>query len=251
MIHTTPRSVLAGLLAFATLVLAACSSAPPLKPADPEPGILAPNANLLTQQIPPVPLSLVQSVARYTEFSGHTFLDWHPSQREMLITHRKPGRNTAQLYRLTGPMAEPEALTDLPDPVTSGSYEPRDGRFIVFARSSGGNEADQLYRLDLDTRVITLLTDTAERHEFNLWLHGRARPNEERPTARFLSASVPLDRTAQQGSRASINTRLWLTDPLQPELRRLVAELPGGGWGVSAISDDDAQVALNHYISAN
>jgi protease II len=148
-------------------------------------------------------------------------------------------------------MAEPEALTDLPDPVSNGSYEPRDGRFIVFSRSSGGNEADQLYRLDVDTRVITLLTDPAERHEFNVWLHGKSQPNQERPPARFLSASVPLDRTAQQGSRASINTRLWLTDPLQPEARRLVADLPGGGWGVSAVSSDDTQLALNHYISAN
>ena len=38
-------------------------------------------------------------------------------------------------------MAEPEALTDFADPVRVGRYDPRDGRYIVFQRASGGNEA--------------------------------------------------------------------------------------------------------------
>src|SRR2546427_4990251 len=126
--------------------------------------VLAPNANLVLQNVPPIPQRLVQQVAKYTDFRGHSFVDWHPTRREMLVAHRKAGGNTVQLFRLAAPMAEPEQLTDFADPVTSASYEPRDGRYIVFERSSGGNEADQLDRLDLPTQQVQLLTNPTQPH---------------------------------------------------------------------------------------
>mgnify|MGYP003353247479 CR=1 FL=1 len=54
-------------------------------------GVLAPNPNLVAQGIPPVPMSLVRAVEKYTEFSGDSFVDWHPNRREMLISHRAQG----------------------------------------------------------------------------------------------------------------------------------------------------------------
>ncbi len=239
--HTT-----SALCLITALLAGACSSLPSA-----DQGVLAPNPNLVVQGIPPVPMRLVKAVERYTEFSGDSFVDWHPNRREMLISHRAPGASTLQLYRLSGPMAEPEALTDFADPVRVGRYDPRDGRYIVFQRASGGNEADLLYRLDLDTRVVTPLVDAGQRYEMNVWLHGNAAPGAEAPPARLLYTAVPLDRTAQGGSRASVDTTLWLADPLHPEGRRPVATLPGTGWEASAVSPDDRQVALLHYLSAN
>jgi dipeptidyl aminopeptidase/acylaminoacyl peptidase len=204
--------------------------------------MLAPNANLVLQNVPPIPQRLVQRVAKYTDFRGHSFVDWHPTRREMLVAHRKAGGNTVQLFRLAAPMAEPEQLTDFADPVTSASYEPRDGRYIVFERSSGGNEADQLYRLDLATRQVTLLTDPNQRHEMQGWLHR---------SSRLLLSSVPLDKTAQGGSRASVTQTLRLIDPAQPSHARTLAELPGTGWFVGGVSWDDKRLALGRYISAN
>ena len=130
-----------------TILLSACSqwpalhSAPAPAPLAPKPVLetLAPNANLFVQGIPPIPLSLVQQVSRYTDFRGHNFVDWHPSRREMLVSYRKAGGNTVQLFRLRGPMAEPEPLTDFADPVRTASYEPLQGNYLVFERSSGGN----------------------------------------------------------------------------------------------------------------
>ena len=69
---------------------------------------------------------------RYTDFRGHSFVDWHPSEREMLVAHRRAGASTAQLYRVSAPLAPPEQITDLADPVTTASYESRDGRSIVY-----------------------------------------------------------------------------------------------------------------------
>ncbi|HSI59427.1 MAG TPA: prolyl oligopeptidase family serine peptidase [Ideonella sp.] len=243
--HPTFATRLAALACLATL--AACSTSTPPSPAE----ILAPNANLVAQGIPPVPLPLVRSVEKYTDFRGHGFVDWHPTQREMLVAHRPAGGDTSQLFRLAGPMAEPERLTNFPDPVTTGSYEPRDGHYIVFARSTGGNEAYQLYRLDLNQpRTLTQLTDPDQRHELNVWLHGTAAPGQPVPPSLAIASSVPLDRTAAGGARTSIATTLWLMDPLRPTDKRKLTELPGAGWQAAAVSWDDKQVALLRYISA-
>jgi len=230
------RHLLAAVVATAC-GLAACGSIPPGAS-----GTIEPNANLVVQGIPPIPASIARDVAKYTDFRGHSFVDWHPLKREMLVSHRPSGASTVQLFRVAAPMAEPEQLTDTTDPVRNASYEPRTGQYIVFARSRGGDEADQLYRLDLPGKQITLLTDPNERHSIEAWTHA---------SGQLVALSVPLDRTAQGGSRASIAQTLWLIDPLQPQSKRKLAELPGGGWGASGVSWDDRRIALTRYLSAN
>ncbi|MFH7041871.1 prolyl oligopeptidase family serine peptidase [Paucibacter sp. JuS9] len=207
----------------------------------PAAAVLAPNANLVVQGIPAVPQSLADAVAAYADFRGHGFVSWHPTQREMLVSHRKAGANTSQLYRLASPMGELEQLTDSQDPVGGATYEPKHGRYIVFARATGGNEVAQLYRLDGKGKEPVLLTDPDQRHALNGWLHN---------SSQLLFTSVPLDRTAQGGSRAQVMTQLWIMDPEKPEAKRKLTEFPGGGWGVGSISWDDKQVALTEYVSA-
>ncbi len=231
------RTVLA---AIAAALVAACAQTPSVPEA-----VFAPNANLVVQGIPPIPQSLVDRVQRYTDFRGHAFVDWHPTKREMLVAYRKAGDNTPQLYRLAGPMAELEPLTAEADPVRVGSYEPREGKYLVYARASGGNEAAQLYRLDLESspqHAATLLTDPDQRHAMIKWLHG---------SSRLIYSAVPLDRTAQGGTRAVVETTLWLFDPLQPESRRKLATLPGAGWFGGTVSPDDKQLAITRYASAS
>lgn len=232
--------------AAAAAALAGCAGAPPRPSASAAPAadgpLLLPNENLLLQSVPDIPIALVRQVERYTDFRGHGLLDWHPVREELLVTHRRGGASTAQLFRVAGALAEPEQLTDFADPVTEASYEPREGRYLVFARSSGGSEADRLYRLDLATRAVTLLTEADERHEAVAWL---------RRSGRLLYTAVPLDRTAQDGSRANPSTALWLMDPLEPEGRRRVAELPGTGWFGGDVSRDGKTLAITLYRSAN
>jgi acetyl esterase/lipase len=235
-----PSRRLASCLVALTLV--ACASGPGTLSA---PDTVAPNPQLHVEGVPPVPRSLVAAVDRYTDFRGHVFVDWHPARREMLVAHRAAGASTPQLFRLTSPLAEPERLTESAEPVTSGQYEPRDGRYIVFERATGGNEVSQLYRMDLDSKATTLLTDPDQRHNLEGWLH-----DEAGQPSRLLYTSVPIDRTAAGASRASIVTTLSLVDPMQPASRRPLAELPGGGWGASVVSWDNRQIALTNYVSA-
>ena len=89
------------------------------------------------------------------------------------------------------PLAEPEPLTDGGEPVSKARYEPIDGNYIVFERGSGGDEAAQLYRLDLASKQTTRLTEPDERNDMQSWLHR---------SSQLLYLSVPLDRTARGGT---------------------------------------------------
>jgi Tol biopolymer transport system component len=226
---------------------------PPAAPAQSTPAMAAapavgsgdwvqPNDKLVLQGIPPIPASVVQDVARYADFRGHGFVDWHPSRREMLVSHRKAGASTPQIYRLAAPMGELEQLTDFAEPVWQASYEPRTGDSIVFERSSGGDEASQIYRLDLATRQVTVVSEPDMRHDLAGWLN---------LSSRLIYSSVPLDRTAAGGRRAEIVQTLTLVDPANPDGRRKLAELPGGGWDVGSASWDDRRLVLNRLYSAN
>jgi dipeptidyl aminopeptidase/acylaminoacyl peptidase len=226
------------LCALGTVLLTACAT--PTAPT----AVVTPNANLVVQGIPPVPQSLADAIGRYNDFRGHSFADWHPTQREMLVLHRKAGANTAQLFRIESPLAEGQQLTDGADPVGRASYEPRSGRYVVFERATGGNEVAQLYRLTLGQPAAqpVLLTSPDERHAMNTWL---------RKSGQLIYSAVPIDRTAQGGTRSKITTTLWLMDPEKPEGRRKLAELDGGGWSAGRPSPDERLVTLTRYLSAN
>ena len=228
------------LCVLGTALLAACASTPTPAPT----AVVTPNANLVVQGIQPVPQSLADAIGRYNDFRGHAFSDWHPTQREMLVSHRKAGANIAQIFRVTAPLTEGEQLTEGVDPVARASYEPRTGKYIVFERATGGNEVAQIYRLPLGQAGAqpVLLTSPDERHSINTWL---------RKSGQLIYSSVPIDRTAQGGTRSKITTTLWLMDPEKPEGRRKLAELDGGGWAAGRPSPDERLISLTRYLSAN
>jgi dipeptidyl aminopeptidase/acylaminoacyl peptidase len=198
---------------------------------------VAPNANLRLEGIPPIPQSIAERVADYTDFRGHGFVDWHPIERNMLVRHRAAGANIAQIFLLREPGGKLEQITDFAEPVGAASFEPNQGKYIVYSKDSGGNEAANIFRLDLPQRTSTLLSDPDQRSGF-VW---------NRKGDRVLIAGVPLDRTAQGGTRAEIVTTLTLVDPLKPEAKRKLAQLPGGGWFGYRFSPDDSQIAVTQF----
>jgi dipeptidyl aminopeptidase/acylaminoacyl peptidase len=194
--------------------------------------------------VPPLSQAALAAVQRYGAVVGHTVADWHPQQREMLVLHRPAGASTTQLFRLRSALGTLEPLTDGADPVSFANWEPGQGRYIVFARGTGGDEAFQLYRLDPETRAATQITPSGQRHSAEAWL-----PRQ----GRLLVASVPLDRTATPGAARELSTTLTVLDPLQPDnpaTRRTLAMLPGGGWFGAVVSADETQLAITRYVSA-
>ena len=234
---------IAALAAIVVLAAAGCANAPP--PAADAPAAIAPAA-LRLEGVPAVPRGVLEAARRYNGVAGHALADWHPTRREMLVLHRPPGASTAQLFRLRTPQGALEPLTDSMtgggDPVASAQWEPREGRFIVFARGTGGDEAYQLYHLDPETRATTQITPAGQRHALLGWVKSRSLA---------LVSSLPLDRTAAGGTRGEVSTTLSLIDPLNPAARQVIAELPGGGWGAAEVSPDEKEIAITQYASAN
>jgi dipeptidyl aminopeptidase/acylaminoacyl peptidase len=200
-----------------------------------------PNEHLTVVGIPPISAVTAERIARYTDFRPRALVDWHPVQRTMLVSTRTKG-TTVQLHLLNKPMGELEQLTNFPDPVRTARFEPRTGRYIVFEKDDGGTEATQLYRLDLDTRKVTLLTDPDEKHALGEWNNAGTR---------MAMTSTQLDKTAGPGRRAEVTTDVALLDPLHPEALQKVASLPGGGWSDFRWSPDDRKLLALNYKSAN
>jgi dipeptidyl aminopeptidase/acylaminoacyl peptidase len=198
---------------------------------------LVPNVNLKADGMPALPASLAAKVAPYTEFRGHGFVDWHPKENSMLVRHREAGANIAQIYQLAAPGGALVKLTDFPDVVSAASYDPIHGKYMVYARDTGGNEATQIYRMDLPSKVSTLLSRPEERSAAT-WNH---------KGDQILIASVPLDKTAKGGTRTQVTTRITLVNPLQPQAQKELGELPGGGWGTFNFSADDKRIAALQY----
>jgi dipeptidyl aminopeptidase/acylaminoacyl peptidase len=241
------KFAVATLCSLLVALLAACAQPKPVVKQTPEPtpapvveDMLTPNAGLHAEGIPPIPKTIASRVAAYTEFRSTVFSDWHPLKREMLVRYRAKDANLAQLYWLHAPRGAREQLTDFPDAVTQPSFDPREGKFVVFARDAGGNEATRLYRLDLADKQLTPLSP-ADLKSAYVWTH---------KGDQLLMASVPLDRTADGGRRDAVSTQLTLVDPLNPETIHKVAELPGAGWGDFTLSPDDRTIIALQSRSA-
>jgi len=196
-----------------------------------QPGDLTPADNLVTENIPKIPASLVERVGRYTEFRAAVLTDWHPTKRQMLITTRFS--DTSQVHRIAFPGGARTQLTFFPDSVGGALYQPRQGKYLVFAKGSGGNERYQTYRYDFATGKVTLLTDGKSRNSLGLWSNA--------------GDQVVYSSTRRNGA----DTDLYLMDPADAKSSRLLLEVKGGGWFPLDWSPDDRQILLFEYVSSN
>jgi len=187
--------------------------------------------NLVVEGIPAIPAALKEDAGRYLEFRGAAFQGWHPQRREMLITTRFA--DTTQLHLVKMPGGARRQLTFLAEPVRGGGYRPKTGECLVFAQDTGGTEMFQLYRHDLDTGRTRLLTDGKSRNTGAAWSKDGRR--------------LAFTSTARNGT----DNDIWVLDPDEPEARRLVCEVNGGGWAAIDWSPDGTTLLLGEYRSAN
>jgi len=198
---------------------------------------VAPPAAMVLENVPPVRAELAAQVAQYNEFKPTAYAAWHPTRLEMIVSRRH--QNTPQLFRVAKPGAQPALLTDYPEPVRGARYEPGKGSYYVFNRDSGGNEVFRTYRRDVKGGEAMPVTPDNRRVQDTAWAY---------TSNKLLYVTVPVGR---QGSNDQITSTISIADPSQPEGARVLAELPGGGWGGFAFSHDDKQVVYSERVSAN
>jgi len=208
---------LATLLVFSTCVFA-------------QSGETAPNENLVAEGIPKIPASLADSVARYSEFRTAGFASWHPTRREMLIGTRFGDTN--QIHQLKTPGGARTQLTFFPDRVSGAAYEPTKGDSFLFVKDVGGGEFFQIYRYDLSSGNIMLLTDGKSRNVSPHW-------------------SYQGDRIAYGSTkRSGDDVDIWVVNASAPASARMVAQMEGGGWEVADWSPDGTKLVVINEVSA-
>jgi dipeptidyl aminopeptidase/acylaminoacyl peptidase len=194
-------------------------------------GAIAPAENLIVEGAPAIPASLVETAGRYGSFRNATLADWNPTRREMLIATRFA--DTAQLHLVKMPGGERQQLTFFADAVGNGRFHPNGGDYIVFSKDIGGGEWYQLYRYDVASGDVTLLTDGKARNLMGPWSSGG-------------------DQIAYMSTRRTgKDTDLWVMSPADPKSDHLLTKLEGGGWGPEDWSPDDSKILLKEEISLN
>jgi len=193
--------------------------------------VIAPAENLVVEGVPAIPGSLVETAGRYGSYRSATLADWSPIGREMLIATRFA--DTAQLHLVNMPGRERQQLTFFADAVGNGRFHPSGGDYIVFEKDVGGGEWYQLYRYDLASGDVTLLTDGKSRNLAGPWSSGGDH-----------IAYISTRRTGK-------DTDLWVMNPADPKSDHLLTKLEGGGWGPEDWSPDDSKILLKEAISLN
>jgi dipeptidyl aminopeptidase/acylaminoacyl peptidase len=207
---------------------------------------VAPTANLVVENIPPIPEALVKKVEAYTEFKPSSIVAWHPTEGSVLI--RKRHKNSNQLHIVRSPGAAPVALTDFSDAVNNASFQPKRGDYMLFERANGGDEVYRIYRMNLTSKEVVAVSPEGERASAPSWNAAGDRIVFTTATVdRKDSAAMKLADAAARKSE----TRVYVADPLKPESAKVVATFDGGGMFGFRFSPDAKRLAYLEYVSAN
>jgi len=194
-------------------------------------GTITPGDNLVVDGIPAIPAAVADAVGRYTDFRTAALASWHPTRREMLITTRFGDTN--QIHQVKMPGGARTQLTFFPERVVGASFQPTTGEYFGFSKDVGGGEWFQLYRYDMASGAVTLLTDGKSRNTGGVWSN-----------AGTLYAYQSTRRTGRDSD-------VWVMNPADPTTDRRVLEVEGGGWGAADWSPDDKQIVIVEYVSIN
>jgi dipeptidyl aminopeptidase/acylaminoacyl peptidase len=192
--------------------------------------IAAPES-IVTEGVPKIAAAVAETAGRYGAYRSAGLADWNPTKREMLIATRFG--ETPQLHLVSMPGGARRQLTFFADAVTNGRFHPNGGDYLVFMKDIGGGEWYQLYRYDLQTGEVTLLTDGKARNLLGPW-------------------STKGDEIAYMSTRRTgKDTDLWVMNPADPKSDHLLAKLEGAGWEALDWSPDDKRILLKEDLSIN
>lgn len=192
---------------------------------------IIPNENLVVEGVPTIPASLAEAADRYNNFRGAALDSWDPLKREILISTRFA--DTTQIHLVKMPGGARTQLTFYPDRVAGAQYSHTKDDSYVFSKDVGGGEFFQLYRYDVGSGDVTLLTDGKSRNTDTVWS--------------YAGDKIVYGSTRRTGD----DVDLWEVEPANPKSDHMLAQLQGGGWQALDWSPDGQKILVVEYISAN
>ncbi len=194
----------------------------------------APPSGVRVEGVPPIPQSLVDRAAPYTQFRASTLLDWHPNQRAALILlPLRDGDGSEQLHLVAAPTASPQPLSNYPGVMVDASFEPERGEFVLFRSYLHNSDARQIFRLNLATRKVTAVSPVGASASMPAWSKRGER------IAFFATVKQRQALPRPPLSREATQTKLYLGDPRAPEGIEAMATFDGGEWHDVRFSPDD------------
>jgi dipeptidyl aminopeptidase/acylaminoacyl peptidase len=184
-------------------------------------------AAIVADGIPAVPQDLAQRTRPYMEFRTASFQGWNPATKSMGIITRFG--NVPQVHEVARPGADRRQVSFETDTISGASYARKLGDVTIVQKDIGGNEFWQLYTLA--NGRLELLTDGKSRNSLNAWSHD----------GKWLAYTS----TRRNGA----DNDIYVIDPRRPDSNRLVAQVQGGGWGMSDFAPDGRSAVAANYVS--
>jgi dipeptidyl aminopeptidase/acylaminoacyl peptidase len=187
--------------------------------------------NTKVEGMPPIPQSIADGLALYTQYRTALLQAWHPTKRQILFSTTFGA--TPQLHLIDGPGRDRRQLTWMPGGVSptlsSPSFDPADGNTLVFAYDPAGKEARSIYRYDFTSGQPVLVTPALIRYT-PLWLRS--------------GKWLVYDSNERDGK----DIDLYVIDPRDPTTKRRIGEFTGN-WSPHDASPDGKTIVVNEVLS--
>jgi dipeptidyl aminopeptidase/acylaminoacyl peptidase len=187
------------------------------------------NGNLLLEDIPEIPESVVSDLNRYQNVRSATFQEWTEDGQGIFINTRFG--DVSQMHHVGHAGGARTQVTFFKEP-TGGPARQPNGAKMVFTMDAGGSEFSQIFLLDpTGSDEAIMLTDGESRNGTMVW-----------------------DRTGeviayQSTRRNGASNDVWIMNVNNPEAARIVLESPDGTWwGAADFSPDNRKLLVMNYV---
>jgi dipeptidyl aminopeptidase/acylaminoacyl peptidase len=187
------------------------------------------NGNLVMEDVPPIPQSIVADLNRYQNTRSAGFRGWDKEGEGIYVSTRFG--DVSQVHYVGQPGGARTQLTFFDEPVGGLSRQPG-GSKIVFTMDAGGSEFSQIFLLDpTGVEDAAMLTDGESRNGAVVW----DRSGEW----------IAYQSTRRNGASNDI----WMMDVNNPETAGVVLESPDGSWwGGVDFSPDNRHLLVLNYV---
>jgi dipeptidyl aminopeptidase/acylaminoacyl peptidase len=188
------------------------------------------NGNLVMEDIPPIPQSIIADLNRYQNVRSASFQEWTEDGRGIYITTRFG--DVSQIHHVGQPGGARTQVTFFDEPTGSISRQPNGSR-IVFTMDAGGSEFSQIFMLDPDgSDEAVMLSDGESRNGSIVWDR--------------TGDWIAYRSTRRNGSSNDI----WMMNVNNPETAGIVFQSPDGTyWNAVDFSPDNQQLLVLNLVS--
>jgi len=188
------------------------------------------NGQLVMEDVPEIPSSVVADLNRYQNVRSAEFQDWAADGQGIYVLTRFG--DVYQVHHVDHPGGARTQLTFFDEPTATVSGQPH-GKRITFTMDAGGSEFSQVFLLDpAGADDAVMLTDGGSRNGQVIWDRS--------------GKSIAYYSTRRNGASNDV----WLMDVDNPETAEMVLESPDGTlWAPVHFTPDDRKLLILNYVS--